>query len=98
MAVDLTICPECHRDMVYPTEWEEAGAALWEVTLLCPNCDWCVCGVFAQDVVDRFDDRLDEIAEALVKALQCLEREHMTAEVEWFAEALACDAIMPEDF
>src|SRR3954471_18531718 len=27
---DLHVCAPCHSGLVYPTEWEEAGATHWE--------------------------------------------------------------------
>ena len=30
---DLHVCGSCASNLVYPTEWEEAGATHWEVTL-----------------------------------------------------------------
>ena len=40
---------------VSAVDWEEAGAAQWEVTLRCPNCEWIATDVFEQDLVDQFD-------------------------------------------
>src|SRR5689334_2916203 len=45
-AVDLHICGSCNSDLVYPLEWDEAGATHWEVSLRCPNCEWYGSGVF----------------------------------------------------
>ena len=96
--LDLHLCPECHKDLVYPVEWEEASATHWEVSLRCPNCEWTVVGVYDQDTVDRFDEELDRGTEALVRDLKRLTRANMEDEVERFAKALAADAILPEDF
>ena len=46
---DLHVCGSCASTLVYPTEWEEAGATHWEVTLRCPNCEWAGTGIFEQD-------------------------------------------------
>ena len=46
---DLHVCGSCESDLVYPIEWEEAGATHWEVTLRCPNCEWTGTGVFEQE-------------------------------------------------
>src|SRR5687768_10661967 len=55
---EVHICRDCESELVYPTEWEEAGPDYWRVALRCPNCEWVVSGVFPQDMVDRFDERL----------------------------------------
>ena len=34
---DLHVCGSCGSDLVYPVEWDEAGATHWEVSLRCPN-------------------------------------------------------------
>ncbi|HVL97588.1 MAG TPA: hypothetical protein VM266_17160 [Solirubrobacteraceae bacterium] len=95
---DLHVCPACEQRLVYPMDWEEAGAAHWDVVLRCPNCEWESTGRFTQESVDRFDEELDRGTEALVRDLKRLTRANMEDEVERFARALAVDAILPEDF
>ena len=65
---DLTLCPECDRDLVYPVEWDEASRTHWNVELHCPNCGWGETGAYDQQTVDAFDVKLDAAREALVKA------------------------------
>ena len=91
-------CPECDRELVYPVEWEEASPTQWEVLLRCPNCEWSDLGIFAQTVVDRFDEQLDRGTEALVDDLMRLQQANMEDEIERFTSALASDAIWPMDF
>jgi len=95
---DLHLCPECRGSLVYPVEWEEASESHWEVSLRCPACEWHETGVFAQEVVDGFDEQLDRGTEALVRDLKRLTRANMEDEVERFVRALGADAILPEDF
>ena len=95
---ELHICPECQAELVYPTEWEEAGRENWRVSLRCPNCEWAATGVFPQDVVDVFDERLDEGTEQLVSDLKQLMHANMSDEIDRFVSALDADAIVPEDF
>lgn len=97
-ATDLHICDMCGSDLVYPLEWEEAGATHWEVTLRCPNCEWAGTGVFEQSVVERFDEELDRGTEALVSDLRRLVAANMEDEIERFVQALESDALLPEDF
>jgi hypothetical protein len=96
--LDLHICPECDRALVYPVEWEEASPTHWEVVLRCPNCEWTTVGNYDQETVDRFDEQLDHGTEALVLDLKRLTRANMEEEVERFTSALASDAIWPMDF
>ena len=94
----LHICPDCDRTLVYPVEWEEASPTHWEVRLRCPNCEWTAVGLYDQETVDRFDEKLDHGTEALVRDLKRLTRANMEEEVERFSCALASDAIWPMDF
>ena len=97
-AVDLSVCPECDRDLVYPVDWEEASATHWEVELRCPSCEWSEVGTYDQATVDRFDEHLDLGTDALVKDLRRLVQANMEAEADRFAAALEAGAILPEDF
>ena len=95
---DLHVCPDCAADLVFPVAWEEYDAIHWEVSLRCPNCEWHGADLYAQDVVDRFDEELDRGTEALVRDLKQLTRANMEDEIERFRAALQADAILPEDF
>jgi hypothetical protein len=97
-ATDLHVCGSCSSNLVYPTEWEEAGTTHWEVTLRCPNCEWCGSGTFEQELVERFDEELDRGTEALVRDLKRLAHANMEDEIERFTTALLEDHIVPEDF
>ena len=96
--VDLSVCPECDRNLVYPVDWEEASPTHWEVELRCPNCEWNEIGTYDQATVDRFDEHLDVGTDALVKDLRRLVQANMEAEADRFAAALEAGAILPEDF
>jgi hypothetical protein len=95
---DLHVCGECNSDLVFPVEWDEAGATHWEVTLRCPNCEWFGTGVFSQDVVERFDEELDRGTEQLVRDLKRMMHANMEDEIERFVHALEGDHIQPDDF
>jgi hypothetical protein len=95
---DLHVCAECDSELVYPTEWEEAGPTHWDVSLRCPNCEWAGNGTFEQDVVERFDEELDRGTEALVRDLKRLMQANMEEDIERFVSALADGHIVPEDF
>ena len=95
---ELHICAECSSTLVYPTHWDEAGPENWRVSLRCPNCEWTSTGVFSQDLVDDFDERLDEGTEQLVSDLKQLMRSNMSEEIDRFVTALDAEALLPEDF
>ncbi|MEP6954734.1 MAG: hypothetical protein ABI950_11805 [Solirubrobacteraceae bacterium] len=95
---DLHVCVACDSTLVYPMEWEEAGATHWEVALRCPNCEWHGNGVFEQDIVERFDEELDRGTEALVRDLKRLMHANMEDEIERFVTALHGGHIVPDDF
>ncbi len=95
---DLHLCGTCESDLVYPVEWEEAGATHWEVVLRCPNCEWSGTGVYEQHVVEKFDEELDRGTEALVRDLKRLMQANMEDEIERFVTALDGDHVLPEDF
>ncbi|HEV2061571.1 MAG TPA: hypothetical protein VGR12_01860 [Solirubrobacteraceae bacterium] len=95
---DLHVCGTCESELVYPVEWEEAGATHWEVVLRCPNCEWSGTGVYEQQAVERFDEELDRGTEALVRDLKRLMQANMEDEIERFINALEGDHVLPEDF
>jgi hypothetical protein len=97
-ASDLHVCVACESALVYPVEWEEAGATHWEVSLRCPNCEWSGSGVYEQDIVERFDEELDRGTEALVRDLKRLMHANMEDEIDRFVSAINADYILPEDF
>jgi hypothetical protein len=95
---DLSICPCCGRDFVYPVDWAPVGERRWSVALRCPQCEWVGGGIYDQEVVDRFDDALDASIETILSDLELLTRSNMEEHVERFLEALEADLILPEDF
>ena len=95
---DLSICECCSSELVEPVEWAAAGPERWRVALSCPNCSYWTEGVFSQECVDRFDERLDEGTEILVRELKRLQQVNMADDVERFIGALNVGAILPEDF
>ena len=94
----LEICPCCNSELVYPTDWAPVDPANWAVDLRCPDCEWIGGGIFAQVMVDRFDEALDAGTEQLLTDLSLLTRANMEDQVERFAAALWAGEIQPEDF
>jgi hypothetical protein len=95
---ELHVCMVCDSELVYPVEWDEAGATHWQVTLRCPNCEWADTGIFAQETVERFDEELDRGTEHLVRDLKRLMTANMEDEIERFVRALDGNHVLPEDF
>lgn len=94
----LNVCPECASTLVQPVEWTEVEDGGWELSLRCPNCFWLGEGVFAQDEVDVFEERLEDGLTVMLSDLRRLNEANVAEEVERFAAALAADLILPEDF
>ena len=95
---DLCICEHCASELVEPVEWSAAGPERWRVALSCPDCGYWTEGVFSQECVDRFDERLDEGTTVLVSELKRLQHANMSEDVERFIGALNLGMILPEDF
>jgi hypothetical protein len=95
---DLHVCTNCESELVYPVQWEEAGADSWHILLRCPDCEWSDSGVFPQGDCDRFDDQLEAGTDALTRDFKRLVTANMAEEIERFIAALQADAIQPFDF
>jgi len=94
----LHVCPTCESLLVQPVDWTQADAKHWQVELRCPDCEWRGAGIYGQDVVDRYDETLDEAMQAVLDDLQLLTRANMEEQVEHFVTALHADLVLPEDF
>jgi hypothetical protein len=94
----LHVCPTCASHLVYPTDWAPAERKSWSVQLRCPDCEWHGGGVYAQEIVDRFDEQLDRGTEELLGDLSLLTRANMEEQVDRFVTALNAGWILPEDF
>lgn len=95
---NLHTCPRCARDLVYPLDWAPAGSSHWRVTLRCPECEWGDSGLFAEELIERFDAELDRGAEKLLRDLQHLAHANMADDVERFVAALRAGHIIADDF
>lgn len=94
----LHICPQCASLLVQPVAWGETVSGFWELTLHCPNCDWRTQGVFDQDQVDTFEERLDDGLADMLGDLRRLTQSNMAEEIDRFSAAIEANAILPEDF
>ena len=73
---DLHVCPSCDSELVYPVDWAPVERRRWSVDLRCPDCEWRGGGVYAQEVVDSFDEELDHGTEQLLADLAAHAGEH----------------------
>lgn len=95
---DVSVCPHCECDMVYPIDWEQAEGSFWRVTLRCPNCEDVAPGVMDEELIEKFDCLLDRGTDSLVRDLRNLTYANMATEINAFVGALDGDNILPEDF
>lgn len=94
----LHVCPECHSDLVQPTDWSEAGEDQWELQLDCPNCWWHGEGVYGREHVMQLEEELDRGLTAILDDLRRLTQANMADQIDRFVNALQGDLILPEDF
>jgi hypothetical protein len=94
----LHICPDCRSELVQPVAWAEASGNCWELVLSCPNCRWCVEGIYSQQEVEDLEERLDDGLADLLEDLQRLAQANMADQMDRFIAALHSDQILPEDF
>jgi hypothetical protein len=97
-AAGLHVCEACGCGLVQPVSWTEASDGHWELTLNCPNCGWEADGIYTHDEVTELEEQLDEGVSQMLEDLKRLTEANMAEELERFAEALAHDLILPEDF
>jgi hypothetical protein len=95
---DVSLCPDCECDMVYPIDWEQAGDRHWRVTLRCPNCEQVGDGVMDEELIEKFDCLLDRGTDSLVRDLRNLTYANMATEINAFVSALDGGHLLPEDF
>ena len=93
-------CPHdnCNCDLRYPIDWEQAEGTLWRVTLRCPNCEEISPGVMDEELIQKFDDKLDRRTDNFVRDLRVLTYANMATEVNRFVGLLDEGHILPEDF
>jgi hypothetical protein len=92
------VCEKCGSDAVAVSDWEEAIAGHWRVTLRCGECDRWQEMTIATAAADRLIAALDGGLAAIARDLEAVERERMAAQIEAFVEALARDLIDAQDF
>jgi hypothetical protein len=92
------VCPTCRAPFVIPVDAVEVDAWHFSVSLECPNCEWAGEQVYDDEALEAFDSGLDAGTRALLNTLEAVAWENARDDFERFANALAVDAILPEDF
>ena len=95
---NLAVCPCCLGNLVYPVKWAPASERQWHVALRCPECEWHGDGEYGQDMLDRFDETLDDATQSVLDDLELLTRSNMEEQIDHFVRAIEADLILPEDF
>ncbi len=95
---DVTVCPLCKSDLVYPTDWKRSGAATWDLRLRCPNCELKRTVTMTREGVEHFNRLLYHGAQALAREAQEISRRYFAEEATRFIAALDADLILPIDF
>lgn len=92
------LCGMCGSDFVCPIEWEPADDEVVWVLLRCGECGAWREGEFNEEVLDRFDRKLDEAAVQIARAADRLHADWRSTEADAFAAALDRDLIDAGDF
>jgi hypothetical protein len=79
-------------------DWESAGRTRWWILLRCGECGTWREVTVLDCVAERFDVELNRRTDILVRALNTLDRERMTQQVDAMIEALNSDLIDAADF
>ncbi len=91
-------CEQCRSRFVCPIEWETADEDHWRITCRCGACGAWHDASLTNDEAAVWDVELDRQSAVIERAVQRLDRERMSAEVEAFAAALRRDLIDAADF
>ena len=95
---DLHVCPTCEQDFVEPDAVLSMGPESVTVALYCGNCPWEVVEVVGIAAFEALCEHLEQAGSAIVEDIAALQRAIREDEVARFAQVLALDLIVPEDF
>ena len=91
-------CAVCGSDFVHPVEWHEVDESHMWARLRCGQCETWRDDVFADDVLDGYERKLDRDAGEIAAAAERLHAEWRTIEADAFAAALDRGLIDAADF
>ena len=94
----LARCQRCPSALVHPLRAQRLNDSRWRVKLRCPDCERVAYETATMDEMKAFDRSLSDARALLLAHLGEIERIARETEIALFCEALAADAILPEDF
>ena len=92
------VCHVCGSEFVCPIDWGPADDDYVWVLLRCGECEAWRENEFSDEVLDRFDRKLDEAAIQIARAADRLHADWRSTEADAFAAALDRDLIDAADF
>ena len=96
---ELHVCADCRRPFVVPVsvvDLVDRDRAV--VELHCTNCGRTVLGVHEDAALEALDRELDATTDSMRESLALLTYVDELERIEAFADALARENILPEDF
>jgi hypothetical protein len=81
-----------------PIAWDASGESHWLIHLRCGECGARRDALATNEEAEAFDVELDRQTAPIARALERLDRERVTAEVEAFVAALQRDLVDAGDF
>jgi hypothetical protein len=94
----LHVCRGCGSTLMQLVGHEDAGHGHWFLTMRCPECERWAGGRVPDAWCAELDEELERGTHRLLDALEEVQRQIMSAEVEAFVAALEDDLLLPEDF
>lgn len=97
----MHVCPNpdcCSEEMLQDMRWEAEPDNQWYAELFCGGCGTSFEGVFSEAQVEIFSRVFARHMKSLTDGLHVLKQENMCDYAARFIDALAIDAIKPEDF
>jgi hypothetical protein len=95
----LDMCPDCGRPFVVPVALLDLiDEGLYLLALHCKNCGRLAVGVHEDAELEAFEKRSELAATQIESALEIVWVSRFIDELDNFAQALADDLVLPEDF
>lgn len=97
---EILICDdtECGSSLVFPMGWVKEDSEHWALFLKCPECESETEEIFSEGEVWQLSDKMERVADLMLKNLVKLTKANMQAEADLLARALDEDLITADDF
>ena len=97
-ATKLHVCVLCQSPLVYPVRWESVGHdGPVSLVLRCPECEFRRAALVSYDDAWHFETVLNDGTDAMIDALEAMERTHMEEDLQQLVRALQADAVTAFD-